>query len=278
MRCGGHRPGRPPGDRSDRRRRGERRRGLGDRVIRGTALHRRRLQASGTSNLAVLAGSEIDWDQSQHADGTIYALETHGEHLYAGGDFVNVGFSSVGVPPKIPPMFFESNLARTSGTNWEEAFAGTDGTVYALHSVDSGSNQGLYIGGAFDEIAAESGRNGLARYDGVAVEDMDGGVDGSVYAIQRWAGGIAVGGLYLSAGDSGMPAFNIATWDESTGWSAMDSGVFGSVIDAPHGAPVLALCSHGDGTTDGLTQGATSWPTAPRNDRTCTRRSSSASP
>ena len=130
--------------------------------------------ASGTNNLAVLAGSEIDWDQSQHADGTIYALESHGEHLYAGGDFINVGFSSVGVPPDIPPMFFESNLARTSGTNWEEAFSGTDGTVYALHSVESGSNQGLYVGGAFDEIDARSGMDGLARYDGVAVAEFTG--------------------------------------------------------------------------------------------------------
>ena len=152
-------------------------------------------------------------------------------------------------------MFFESNLARTSGTNWEEAFSGTDGTVYALHSVESGSNQGLYVGGAFDEIDARSGMDGLARYDGVAVADMDGGVEGSVYAIQRWAGGIAVGGLYQSVGDSGMAAFNIATWDESNGWSAMDSGVFGSVIDAPHGASVLALCSHGNGTSDGVYAG-----------------------
>ena len=211
----------------------------------------------GTRSLGSWNGSEPNQESGLGADGAVYSLETHGERLYAGGQFSNVGSECPAFDPDCPLK--EANLAsRDAMGPWSEQSSGTDGSVYALHSVKSGSDQGLYVGGAFDRIDGASGFNGIARYDsssGSAMQSMDGGVNGSVYAIQKWAGGIAVGGLYQSAGNAGLTAFNIANWKETAGWNSMDSGVFGSVIDTPYGASVLALCSHGNGQSDGVYAG-----------------------
>ena len=211
----------------------------------------------GTRSLGSWNGIEANQESELGADGAVYSLETHGERLYAGGQFSNVGSECPPVHPDCP--LSEENLAsRDAMSMWTEQSSGADGPVYALHSVSSGSNQGLYVGGAFDRVDGNFGFNGLARYDsstGPSMQYMDGGVNGSVYAIQKWAGGIAVGGLYQSAGNAGMAAFNIANWDETDEWNSMDSGVFGSVVDAPYGASVLALSSHGNGQSDGVYAG-----------------------
>lgn len=210
------------------------------------------------------------WDGSQSApanhggggsDGPVYALEVHEGKLYAGGDFDNVGFGCSHLDPDCP--FDEANLAVYDEGSWNEAFGGVKGSgspeVYALHSVDSGSNTGLYIGGRFNTIGGNSGLNSLAFHDPDispnSIASMDGGVAGEVYAIQRWGGGISVGGEFDNVGSDELEAFNIASWTETSGWRSLDKGVFGSITDMPFGAAVLALCSHGNGQADGVYAG-----------------------
>jgi hypothetical protein len=106
------------------------------------------------------------------------ALCTFGGELYVGGSLGEAGGGSV------------SGLARWNGTSWSDVPGGGIvgyGEVLALQVHDDGRGPALYVGGAFTNIGGITARD-LARFDGTAWEEVDGGVNdagnqGGVYAL-----------------------------------------------------------------------------------------------
>ena len=180
------------------------------------------------------------------ANGPVYALETRQDDqsndlLVAGGDFTNIGFQGP-IGPDGLPVRLEHNLAVWGATAfWTQWLGAADGSVYALHNVDGGSDDGLYIGGQFDQIGAQSGLNGIAVSSGSGISALDGGTGGTVYAISQWGGGVAIGGQFDFVDDPTKIAHGIASYSASGGWRPLDSGLFGMAVDDPWGATVLAL-------------------------------------
>ncbi len=81
-------------------------------------------------------------------NGTVYALATMGNNLYAGGSFTNMG----GVPA--------SRIAKWNGSNWSALGSGLSGSVQSL--VALGSN--LYVGGNF-RLAGGKSASYIARWN-----------------------------------------------------------------------------------------------------------------
>ncbi len=89
-----------------------------------------------------------------------------GPALYVGGIFEGFG----GVAAR--------NIARWDGRAWRALGSGTTGTVQAMHVFDDGGGPALYVGGAFQSAGGQPGTRGVARWDGAAWSDVDGGLQG----------------------------------------------------------------------------------------------------
>lgn len=220
---------------------------------------------NGKTNLVAYNGSEFVVLGADTADGPVYALASrdsgfHPSKLFAGGSFTNIGSMVPGIGGG-PPINTEKNLAVFQSGQWTQALGPADDTVYALHDVSMDLQKILYIGGKFDEIDGVSGLQGIARHTGFNIADLSGGTGGTVYAIQGWSGGLAVGGDFTIDVASDDTAFNVASWSSNSGWSSLNDGVEGSVIDGEMGAPVLALCRYNEALRRGVYAGG--------NFRTC---------
>lgn len=157
------------------------------------------------------------WDGSHWStlgtgmDGDVWALAWDGSHLYAGGHFTTAGGVSTGP------------VAMWDGTTWSALGNGVTGTyVYSLLLVGSD----LYVGGDFTSVEDASGSrvvNYVAKWNGSAWADLNGGTDGQVNAL-AWDGeNLYAGGWFTTAGTT--PVSNVAKWDGS-GWSALGSVTF----------------------------------------------------
>lgn len=114
-----------------------------------------------------------------------------------------------------------NNLFQDRG-GWQQII-GTTGAINALHE-DTVRNL-LFVGGAF----------GIRSWDGAALVNIGGGVNGEVTAITGWQGNIVVSGRFTMAGgircdtpttiygnEPGL-AGGYAVWNGST-WSALNTG------------------------------------------------------
>jgi len=165
---------------------------------------------SGVSGSAGFVGSLAVFD-----DGT-------GPALYAGGRFDTAGDVTV------------SNIARWDGTSWTPLGAGVNRGVRALTVFDDGTGRALYAGGDFD-TAGDVTASSIARWDGTAWSPLGSGMgigfgQPFVRALTVFDDGTApalyAGGVFTTAGD--VAASSIARWD-GTSWSALESGVIGTV-------------------------------------------------
>ena len=170
------------------------------------------------------------------------ALLAHGDTLYAGGTFEELG---VGVSP----------VCRVVGSSF---------TLLDTLSLDVKSMvvyQGqLYIGGW--RLSYDSPRmGGVYRWDGnhwqlVGLAESASDFPG-VLAMAVLDGRLVAGGLFTSMG--GVPARNIAAWDGNS-WSPLGPGLEGPPYDV---AVVYALVTHGDtliaGGDLGTLGGAARW-------------------
>jgi hypothetical protein len=176
------------------------------------------IDVAALAHLAVWNGST--WSESiagasQAPNGTVRALASRGDELFAGGDFVLAGGERV------------SGSARWDGRRWRALGSGVDGTVQAI--AVGGSD--VYFGGEFTTAGGHAA-NGIARWDGRVWSPLGSGLSGSrdavrpttVYAIAVRDREVYVGGRFATAG--GVPANGIARWD-GTRFTPLGSG-FGS--------------------------------------------------
>lgn len=151
--------------------------------------------------------------------------------LVAGGDFTTAD----GQP--------SDSIAAWNGSQWSSLGQsvldrGMNRKVLALTTFDSdgtGPIQGSLIAGGEFTVAGQVDANHIARWDGSAWHDLDGGVSGEVLALTQFdddgsgpnAPGLYVGGGFNRAG--GDPTSHIARWD-NTGWSSLGAGLPSDVL------------------------------------------------
>lgn len=163
-----------------------------------------------------------------------------GAKLYAGCDFEP----------------FKSSVRRWDGSTWQSVGSSSVGHVRALCVYDDGSGGALYAAGQFtyiDGVAAAS----IAKWDGTSWSALGAGLlypSGSpvAHALAVYDDGsgaqLYVGGEFDSAGAIGAGVSrNFARWNGTT-WSAVASGI---------GGTVLALATHDDGFGTKLFLGGT---------------------
>jgi hypothetical protein len=174
------------------------------------------IDVAALSHLAVWNGggwSESVAGSSQAPNGTVRALASRGDELFAGGDFVLAGGETV------------NGSARWDGRRWRALGSGVDGTVQAI--AVGGSD--VYFGGEFTTAGGRPA-NAIARWDGRAWSPLGSGVSGSrdvvrptaVYAIAVRGREVYVGGRFATAG--GVPANGIARWDGAR-FTSLGSGI-----------------------------------------------------
>ncbi|MHC4414772.1 MAG: hypothetical protein ACYS0G_05765 [Planctomycetota bacterium] len=140
-----------------------------------------------------------------------------GPALYAGGSFATADEGAL------------NRIAKWDGRTWSELDSGMDDRVHALAVFDDGTGKGpaLYAGGRFT-TAGGATVNHIAKWDGSTWSPLDGGVDGTVYALAVFDDGtgtgpaLYVGGFFSSAGETTVNY--IARWDGKS-WSPLGSGM-----------------------------------------------------
>ena len=143
--------------------------------------------------------------------GTVNALVSIGNDIYAGGSFTSAGGATV------------SNIAQWNGTNWSALGTGMNSVVNAL-AKDSDGN--LYAGGWFTN-AGGAGANRIARWDGTNWNPLGTGLNGNVEALVADANrNVYAGGIFTNAG--GFAANRIARWN-GTNWAPLGVGMNSTV-------------------------------------------------
>lgn len=156
------------------------------------------------------------WKSLGGANGTVHAAAWFDGKLYLGGEFSQIGGTSV------------NHVACWDGVSWSPLGSGVNDTVYALEPC----GDGLCIGGAFS-TAGGSPASRIAVWNGSEWSTFGTGLDNTVYAIAvagRW---VYAAGDFTAAGGGGASC--VARWSGAS-WSAMGSGIGGA---APS---VRALC------------------------------------
>lgn len=179
-------------------------------------------------------------------NGWTYALTVYddgtGPALYAGGNFSTAGGISAG------------GIARWKNGAWSAVGSGAcNGQIYALVVYDDGDGSALYAGGSFSTAGGIAARS-IARWRNgswSALSSQLGASSSLVYSFAVCDDGdgraLYVGGTFAIAGSTAVN--NVAKW-RSGAWSALGSGVSGTVSSS--GPSVKALAFHDDGTGPGL--------------------------
>ena len=123
----------------------------------------------------------------------VYTIATHGEDVYAGGNFTSAGNK--------PANF----IAKWDGNDWTPLGEGANGPVRKIAI----NGKYIYAGGSFTSIGGVKA-NGIARFDGSEWSALGSGVDGIVDAIAFKDNEVYVGGFFGKAG--GKTIHNFARW------------------------------------------------------------------
>lgn len=169
-----------------------------------------------TRNVAKWNGSS--WSAvGSGTNGYIQALAVKGNDLYAGGVFTSAG--------NVNNTLY---IAKWNGMEWSGVGGGVDGVVWAL-AVKDGI---LYAGGLFYN-PNEPDVGGIAKWNGTAWSIVGSGLtygtSGStdVRSLAVGGDGLYVGGSFAVRGLTG--GRSVARWNESSGWSALGTGLDGTV-------------------------------------------------
>ena len=129
---------------------------------------------------------------------SVYALELGtGGALYAGGVFTTAGGSPA------------SNIARWDGSAWHPVGGGVGGLNARVNAIVSRVDNTLFVGGyfseAYDGLGATLFANNIARWNGAAWSDLEGGVNSNVNALYD------LGTALIAGGASPLPAIAAPT-------------------------------------------------------------------
>ncbi len=167
------------------------------------------------------------------ANAPLHVMLTHGDALYAGGEFTSIGGK------------IARRVAVFSENEWRPLGDGFNGPVYALAFFDDGLGAGetLFAGGAFSMSGATPISN-IARWNGTNWLPVGFGLDDAVRALLTYAppGGptsLFAGGDFDQSGAAAVPY--IARWN-GVAWSSPGGGVTG---------PVRAMAVYHDGIGPG---------------------------
>jgi hypothetical protein len=159
--------------------------------------------------------------------GSIEALATIGNTLYAAGSFTSIG------------AFQVKYLAKWNGSVWEQVGSGAGPKIVGEWGVGDGSfttlaaaDGKLYVGGDFNHVD-DAEAHSIAVWDGSSWGALGGGIrsldsseqptePGEVKTIVPVAGKLYVGGVFEVAGE--QRAGSIAVWN-GTSWSALGGGM-----------------------------------------------------
>lgn len=167
-------------------------------------------------------------------DGNAVAIS--GADVYVGGDFDNAG----GAPA--------NNIAKWDGQDWSALGTGIGGGSFPEVFAVAVSGNEVYVGGRF-ATAGGAAANNIAKWDGANWSALGNGVTRGaatafVNAIAISGNDVYVGGIFTDAG--GVAVNNVARWN-GAGWSALGSGVTGSLTSvnaiAINGADVFVAGS-----------------------------------
>jgi len=194
-----------------------------------------------SSGVAKWNGSEWLPVGAGRSDKTVYALETLGGNLYAGGDFSVMGISH-------PDDTFDAaqgmrGIAKWDGTSWSALGGGVNGTVYDIAAVGSD----LYVTGNFTTAyGAVSSRspvtvNGIAMWNGTTWSAVGGGLasSGVGRALAVSGTNVAVVGTFTNVLTGALAvvsnSVNVATWNGSA-WAALGTGLTDPAVSVAVGA------------------------------------------
>ena len=133
---------------------------------------------------------------------SVYTLELGaGGALYAGGAFTTAGGSPA------------SNIALWDGA-WHPVGGGVGGLNARVNAIVSRVDNSLFVGGyfseAYDGLGGTLYANNIARWNGAAWSDLEGGVNSNVNALYDLGTALIAGGRFSTAGDSS--AHHLAAW------------------------------------------------------------------
>lgn len=171
-------------------------------------------------------------------DSNASILTLFNNRLYVAGSFVNAG----GAPA--------AKIASWDGSVWRSLGAGPTGSSPNIYAMAVFENT-LVVGGGFTGIGGIAA-SAIARYDGVSWTTLGSGITGGafprVHALAAYNSIVIsspsvlyVGGGFTTAG--GVPSANVASYRTASGWSAVSTGLGGTVTRllisvAPVGARV----------------------------------------
>lgn len=195
--------------------------------VRAMAIFQGQLHVGDRSSASVAKWTGTNWTSvgPYGGSGWVEALVSHGNFLFAGGIFTEIGGVSA------------NSIAKWDGNSWSPLGTGMAmSTVTAAVEVNglcvSANGRDLYAGGIFDSAGGVPARN-IARWDGTNWSALGSGVEASLSQLEGAARAMAVSGEDLYVGGTfdtagGIPASCIAKWNGSQ-WSALGSGIVGWV-------------------------------------------------
>jgi trimeric autotransporter adhesin len=168
-----------------------------------------------TTRIAVWDGS--GWSAlSTGANAVVHAIAISSGEAYVGGEFTQAG----GCTGADNGCYF---VADWNSSGWSALGTGMNSYVFAM--ADGGTR--VYVGGGFGSASGISDTLGIAFWDKPGWHALGTGVSGiagySINAIAVSGSDVYAGGTFDSAG--GVPAINIAKWNNGSGWSALAPGI-----------------------------------------------------
>jgi hypothetical protein len=154
------------------------------------------------------------WDSLGRGVGAVSALTIYNNNLYVGGVFTEAG------------SILASDIAEWNGTNWDSLGSGIKFNHIFYTAVRSlcGYNGNLFAGGVNIVQAGAVNVIGIAQWNGISWDSLEGGFNGAVYALTVYNSELYAGGWIRYTNHNQIPY--IAKWNGNS-WDTLASNIGG---------------------------------------------------